>query len=336
MKIRIVGQQGEPTLSFSAGSPWLEFFDVFVKAGYEILSDPFGQNIDALICNGYSKKAVLEAEKSNLPKNKMILILWEPPVNNLKLHSEKYLGNFGYIYTPSKIWAPKQNVIYFNWPIAKKNVQQENETFLKREKKSVVIQSNKICLIDGENYSLRRNLLFNSLKTNNPIILYGHGWEKLPVLALIKALMLAVLNLKIKLRVNKLRYLFNYYPFYKGIANDKSIVLKNYMISIVIENHNSYISEKIFDSLNSGCITVYIGPNLGDYGLSSKIAIQTKPDTKSILEILTELHKMSNNELLELQKLQQRQFKQEFTEWNNQAVLKSLGKQIYFGITHEN
>ena len=336
MRIRIVGQQGEPTLSFSAGSPWLDFFDVFAKAGYEILRDPFGQNIDVLICNGYSKKAVSEAKKSNLPKNKMILILWEPPVNNLKLHSENYLGNFGHIYTPSKNWASKQNVIYFNWPVAKNNVQQKNESFLKRERKSVVIQSNKICLIDGENYSLRRNLLFNSLKTNNPIELYGPGWGKLPVLALIKALMRAVLNLRLKLRVNKLRYLFSYYPYYKGIAKDKSSVLKNYMISIVIENHNSYISEKIFDSLNSGCITVYIGPNLGDYGLSLKIAIQTKPDVKSILGILTELHKMSNSKLLELQQLQQRQFKQAFTEWNNQAVLESLGKQIYFGITHEN
>lgn len=336
MKIRIVGQQGEPTLSFSAGSPWFEFFDVFAKAGYEIIRDPFGQQIDALICNGYSKKAVLEAKKSNLSKNRMVLILWEPPVNNLRLHSENYLGNFGHIYTPSKIWASKHNVIHFNWPVAKINVRQKNKVFLERERQSVVIQSNKISLINGENYSLRRNLLFNSLKTNNPIILYGPGWGKFPVLALIKALMRAVLSLRIKLRVNKLRYLFSHYPYYKGIVKDKNIVLKNYMISIVIENHNSYISEKIFDSLNSGCITLYIGPNLGDYGLSSKIAIQTKPDVNRILEVLAELYKKPNSELLKIQQLQQRQFRQEFIGWNNQAILKSLGNQIYFGITHEN
>ena len=107
------------------------------------------------------------------------------------------------------------------------------------------------------------------------------------------------------------------------------------MISIVIENHNSYISEKIFDSLNSGCITLYIGPNLMEYGLSSKIAIQLKPNIESILEMLGKLHRMSNSKLLEIQQLQQRQFKQEFNEWNNHVVLQSLGKQIHFGITHE-
>jgi hypothetical protein len=335
MKIRIVGQQGEPILTFSSESPWFEFFDVFTKEGYEILNYPFGQKIDALICNGYSKKAILEAKKSNLPKNKMCLILWEPPINNSKLHSASYLENFGYIYTPSKIWASNHNVIYFNWPVAKKNTQQTNEEFLKRERKSVLIQSNKISLIDGENYSLRRNLLFESLKTSNPIILYGPGWGKLPALDLIKAVTLAVLNLKIKLRCNKLKHLFNYYPFYKGIIEDKNSALKNYMISIVIENHNSYISEKIFDSLNSGCITLYIGPNLMEYGLSSKIAIQLKPNIESILEMLGKLHRMSNSKLLEIQQLQQRQFKQEFNEWNNHVVLQSLGKQIHFGITHE-
>lgn len=158
----------------------------------------------------------------------------------------------------------------------------------------------------------------------------------MPIFGLIKALLLAILNLRIKLPVNKFRYLFSYYPFYKGIVKNKSSALKKYMISIVIENHNSYISEKLFDSLNSGCITIYIGPNLEDYGLSSKIAIQTKSDVKSILEILAELLKMPNSKLLKLQQSQQRQFKREFTEWNNQAVLKSLGKQIYSGFTYEN
>ena len=72
----------------------------------------------------------------------------------------------------------------------------------------------------------------------------------------------------------------------KSSVNDFIKTLEKYKFSIVIENHNSYISEKLFDSLSSGCITIYVGPNLVEYGLDKNIAIQSDSNAGSILNYL--------------------------------------------------
>jgi len=54
------------------------------------------------------------------------------------------------------------------------------------------------------------------------------------------------------------------YPSYRGKVNSKLAVLSNYRFSICYENARDipgYITEKIFDSMISGCIPVYWGAN---------------------------------------------------------------------------
>jgi hypothetical protein len=117
MRIRVIGQAGEPAFPFSNSGPWVIFKDNIISDKDMLVRGKFGQEIDALICHGYSKKAISEANKSKVPKNRMILVLWEPEIIQPRLHSDKYLSNFGFIYAPSKEWAKKYNAIYFNWPV---------------------------------------------------------------------------------------------------------------------------------------------------------------------------------------------------------------------------
>ena len=51
-----------------------------------------------------------------------------------------------------------------------------------------------------------------------------------------------------------------------------------YKYSIVIENSSDYVSEKLFDSLLSGCIPVYVGPDLSLYDLPENLYIQAEPN----------------------------------------------------------
>lgn len=328
MKIRITGQQGEPIMKYTKDSPWAIFFDRLLEKKFEIISEPYGQNIDALVCNGYSKKAILEAKKSQTPKDKLILILWEPPVTNPRLHSEHYLDNFGHIFSPSKTWASKHPAIYFNWPVGEFSNLECDRYFLDRLNSAVLVQSNKVALFAGENYSLRRKLLFQSIKSAHPIHLYGYGWDKIPILKLIKVLILFATNPKQKTSIQSMKYLFKRYPFYLGVDDDKSHALKKYRFSIVIENHSSYVSEKLFDSLNAGCVTLYVGPSLEQYGLSSNTAIQVKQNANSILQVLAQLYDLRQDKIMEIQKSQQEQFRIQFREWNNRLILRSLGEQI--------
>ena len=117
MRIRIVGQAGEPVFPFGTNGPWVNFRKSLINKKDVLITHQFGEKIDALICHGYSKDAILEAHKSKISKNKMVLVLWEPPIIHPKLHSDEYLSNFGQIYAPSMEWAKKHNAIYFKWPV---------------------------------------------------------------------------------------------------------------------------------------------------------------------------------------------------------------------------
>jgi len=160
MRIRVVSQSGEPYFPFSTSGPWLKFKNNLINKSDIIVTQKFGQKVDALICHGYSKKAIFEAKRSNVPKNKMILVLWEPPITHPKLHSSKYLSNFGYIYAPSKEWAKNHNAIYFKWPVGKIKKKYKFSNFNSRSKNAVIIQGNKVNFFKDENYSLRRKVLF--------------------------------------------------------------------------------------------------------------------------------------------------------------------------------
>ena len=328
MRIRVVGQAGEPVFTFSANSPWAKFKDNLINDKYRLVTEKYGQKIDVLICHGYSKKAVYEANESKVPKNKRILVLWEPPITHPKLHSDEYLSNFGYIYTPSKEWAKKYDPIHFNWPIGKNKSKFQMAEFKTRHKNAVIMQGNKVNFFRGENYSLRRTVLFKSLRLNYPIILYGSGWGKLPRRQTFKAFVNFLLNNDFGFSRHAIQYLNTKYPFYEGVSKNKYATLEKYKISIVIENHNTYVSEKIFDSLNSHCITIYIGPNLADYGLNKNIAIQSEPNTESILNTLEKIIKLDNKDLVKLLKTQQYHLRKVIKNWNNEKVLSNLAKNI--------
>ena len=326
MRIRVVGQAGEALFPFNDSGPWAKFRDILITRKDVLVIQKFGQKIDALICHGYSKNAISEANNSKIPKNKMILILWEPPVVNPKLHSEEYLSNFGYIYAPSKEWAKKFNSIYFKWPIGDFRSKLPNYKY--RKNSAVMIQANKINFFKGENYSLRRISLYKSLKLKYPIKLYGTDWDKIAIKETFKAFVYFLLNFKLGFSINAIKYTSRKYPHYEGISKNKFTTLEKYKYSIVIENHNSYVSEKIFDSLNSHCITIYVGPSLVDYGLNENMAIQSDPDHKCILENLGKVMDLSDSETRRLHKIQRHHFQKVKAKWNNHLVLSNLAKDI--------
>jgi len=333
VRIRVIGQAGEPVFPFNSSGPWVKFRNNLISEKDVLVDNKFGQQIDALICHGYSMHAISEANKSKVPKNRMILVLWEPPIIKPKLHSDKFLSNFGFIYVPSKEWARKYNAIYFNWPVEVIKSEPKITKFENRDNNAVMVQANKVNFFRGENYSLRRIILFKSLKLKDPIALYGSEWEKLPIMQILKSFVNFLLNIRNGISWHAIKYTKSKYPYYKGITKNKFLTLAKYKISIVIENHNSYVSEKIFDSLNSNCITIYVGPNLAEYGINNNIAIQSDPNPKSILNSLERIMNLSDREVLKILRTQRYYLKKVIKNWDNEIVLKSLAKDIRNKIT---
>jgi hypothetical protein len=159
-----------------------------------------------------------------------------------------------------------------------------------RVDKIALVNGNKISLISGELYSLRRKAIMK-IKS---LELYGTSWD-LSVSAKARHA-LAHLIIAIKgcylPRISGARLYFRRYSNWKGAPSNKREVLSNYKYCLVIENSTEFLTEKIFDAFFAGCIPIYVGPDLKDFPIPGELYFQAKPNLKSINEQIVEASKI--------------------------------------------
>lgn len=76
--------------------------------------------------------------------------------------------------------------------------------------------------------------------------------------------------------------MFNAPINYKGLAASKANTLARYKASVVIENYQGYMSEKLVDSILCGTIPIYVGPDPLAYGIPRELYIYSDPHVESI------------------------------------------------------
>lgn len=104
---------------------------------------------------------------------------------------------------------------------------------------------------------LQRLLTISWFQRHAPseFFLYGHGWDRFPNLPTLSGKALSRI-------CNHFVSSHLFLKVWKGIAETKESVLRVSKFSIVYENvygYDNYITKKIFDSFNSGCVPVYWG-----------------------------------------------------------------------------
>ncbi len=323
MKVKVIGHDGVNFSSAPSNNPWSAFFKVFERFDIKLVDNDDGQKFDALIANTHSKKVIRECKKLGISKNKRILILWEPKEINGKLYRSSTLGAYGHIFTPSRDWIQGHKIHEFRWPQGKAGKKTEGDKdWLKRKHKFVFIGSNKYSISKGEFYSLRRFILRNP-NLLSYIDLFGHSWNSnlshdfKSVLSSISKTKLNDYSLKsISLFARK-------YYNYQGISEDKFKTLKDYKFALVIENSNNYVSEKLFEALESQCIVLYIGANLKKY-FNKDMAFQSEASSEIISKKIEKLINSSESEQLTIMKKQRREYLANNKEWENFRVLKKL------------
>jgi hypothetical protein len=74
------------------------------------------------------------------------------------------------------------------------------------------------------------------------------------------------------------------YPEYSGWIDNKFEVLSQYELSLVIENEIDWVTEKIFDSIYSGTVPVYVGPDLShEFPLLESCVIRADSTVEGVL-----------------------------------------------------
>ena len=148
--------------------------------------------------------------------------------------------------------------------------------------KACLIASNKLSLIPGELYSLRRRVV----DANPDVDLFGPGWRsgKLRrVKQCVFELYIGALSGKLGDPRVILRFLTDVRQDFGPVA-DKLSTNAKYKATVVIENSIEYMSEKLLEAIAAGSIPVYVGPQVADFGIPSELVIQVEPNLQSVDE----------------------------------------------------
>lgn len=208
-----------------------------------------------------------------IPKKKLMLFLWEPPSVMLHNYDTGNHHSFSKIYTWWDDLVDNERYFKFYYPCLQSMI---DDTITFKEKKlCTFIAGDKSSSHKNELYSARRKTItfFEELGTNE-FDFYGRGWSG------------------------------HRYKNYKGQVRKKLDVLKKYRFCICYENikkTSGYITEKIFDCFQAGCIPVYWGAsNIADYiPKNCFIAREEFKDEKHLYNFMKNMSEKEYNHYIE-------------------------------------
>ncbi|MBI3237168.1 MAG: hypothetical protein HYZ48_05675 [Chlamydiales bacterium] len=172
-----------------------------------------------------------KCDLSRLPKEKLVLFMFEPPVVLWRMYQPKVLADFGKVYTWDDDLVDDQKFFKFYYPVLRPML--PDLPSFEEKKLCTLVSSNLKSRHPLELYSERRRVIeyFEKLNTTD-FEFYGHKWPE------------------------------GVYANYRGMAADKLQTIKGYRFSICYENMRDvkgYVTEKIFDCFAAGSVPVYWG-----------------------------------------------------------------------------
>lgn len=251
----------------------VELVNQYLKRSTE---SPFVVSNSIPDCNVYVTFDLIVDRDLSLNKNmKTILIRHEPEIVLPQNYSQRNTKKFTMIIDIGKQLNSRTTVI--NWP---QILSYQNSLNQIKQKKFIIVNSDKLSLIKGENYSLRRLVI----KEIAELDCYGFDWNQ-KFIEKLKIFINEFMKVRHKpylLKLSGLRYYFRRNKNWLGNIDNKNQILSKYKFNVVIENSNDYVSEKLFDSFNAGCIPIYVGPNLSNYQFPTNLYVQAEPSVTSI------------------------------------------------------
>jgi hypothetical protein len=151
--------------------------------------------------------------------------------------------------------------------------------------RAVLIQSAKYSFVKGQLYSLRIQLA----SSDDRIDVFGHGWDESPMRTAgrLAVELVRALGGKAKLDQSPLISAFRKPLNYLGSVDDKISAMYKYKVAVVIENSQGYMSEKLFDALFARCIPVYVGAELGPFGIPDWLYVKAAPTKAAVSEAIS-------------------------------------------------
>ena len=169
---------------------------------------------------------------------KVVSILFEPKTTEPQSHNRDYYSRFSNVITMYDDDVREVgNCMKLHY--AQPNLSMRAPASFAQKRLCTMINSNKSSNYKNSLYGERQNAVRQLSKHPQDFAFYGQGWKA------------------------------KKWPCYGGGVKSKSDTLLNFKFCICYDNTsdaNGYITEKIFDSMQAGCVPVYLGaPNITDY-----------------------------------------------------------------------
>jgi len=197
-----------------------------------------------------------------------------------------------------------------------------------------MIAANKVSPISDGNYRIRRDLAH---KLPIEILhVYGSLWNSNFWDKAVHRLKVLKFNVSYGTPVNLFSVYGNFFRKYstsRGFVSNKFSILTDSKFTLVIENSDTYVSEKIFDAICAGTIPLYIGPPLQKFGLPSSIAIPIRGERE---EVLTILQTITDDDVIRILKAGESFLKGKvyLSEWTENVIYRKIAERIERSITN--
>lgn len=279
------------------------------ELGFEISEE---NNLDVLININHNWKSISEQMKSSSSSPVLkILIRVEPSSVYPSQYTSEVESKYDLILTPGNVNAANQSE-FIRYPydynlnpstpssstpdplkIVDLNQKMGVYSFANWEKRDIkcsLIAANKISPNGTGNYGLRRQ--FASQNLSDGLNVYGQLWDS-KLFSRLKY-RLAVLKFAIQSK-SEFHIMLIFADFFKKFKNvrgpvlDKHGIIARSKFSLVIENTEDYVSEKLLDALIGGSIPIYFGPSLEITGIPESLVIRCDRNDSNPLELVRKI-----------------------------------------------
>lgn len=231
---------------------------------------------------------------------KRILIQMEPPAVLPGLYTKTTRRKFHQIVTMSP-WRAER-ICEEDWcfqPVERPKITFDPDS--ERAVSIVLINEHKFSAVESARYSTRRILIKMLEESNLQLDLYGPQWNMKYSLEIRKRVA-EVRKALAAHRLPSLREAFSQmlrsYSCYKGIADEKLLIMSRYKFALIIENDIESLTEKLFDAIFAGTIPFYLGPKLENFTELHQLCIQLPDNVDSAFDIICENLYLNHRELI--------------------------------------
>jgi hypothetical protein len=225
-----------------------------------------------------------------IPRENRVLFALEPRAVLPMQHRKRVKEKFGLVLvsSPNQLQHPRDVFFDYGFLFPKDNMKFDSP---RKIGSLALLNANKSSFVSGSQYKTRKSLVNRLASLGFFVTIAGAGWSKSFQEQTLDSMGSLLFCLSQGEWPDLSRFSFPTRPKrpnikFSGAVPDGNVFLQQHEFALIVENDPDYISEKLFNALESGCIPLYLGPRLSTLGIPETVIVDLTRETDSSLLLL--------------------------------------------------